>query len=193
MTRVFRLVLLVLLLFPGALWGQENGPSLAVGGGFSVLLDDHEDFEIKKIGCEDEVKKIGCEDYLFVKNDSRFRPVALTGVLVPINGRVFAAVNFGFVKGGRLVDEVFLGGGVKVGDYAILAAGYSRRFGKELSPGFLEMTKNRLCCRTKSAAYDNYRIKDSGFKGDPIVDSVNGSVSFGLMVPMRVWPAENGQ
>ena len=162
------------------LWGQETEIKPVMGGGFSIRLDDYEDFEVRKIE-----KK----EYLLVKNNSHIRPVIMTGVAVPLKGSWYVVISLGLSEGGRPIDEIFLGAGAKVGEYAIFTGGYSARFGKELSPGFKKKTEN-VCCGTLSEKYDGYKIRKSGFKGDPIIDSVNKSITFGVMVPVRFWPGE---
>ena len=145
---------------------------LAVGGGFSWLADDHVDYKI--------VKNDEGVSHLFVENDSQIRPDLLLGTLIQLDGRLHASLNLTITEGGsRAIDGVFLGFGWKVGP-AVFVGGYSRQFGKELSPGFRR--------RTWGVDYDGYEIQDSGFPGDPLIDSVNSKVSFGIMVPLELWP-----
>ena len=175
----WKLILLVWTLALAPIWGQESNIHLAAGAGLSVRFDDHEEFE---------VKEIDHTEYLVVRNDSHIRPVAMAGVMMQVKSSWYAVINLGFSEGGRLVDDVFLGAGIKAGDYAIFTAGYSVRLGKELSPEFRKKTKNYVQGENLSEKYDGYEIRKCGFKGAPIIDSVNSSVIFGVMVPVQLFP-----
>ena len=157
---------------------EEKHPvQFALGGGISYLIDDHIDY---KIAAPESDTEGG--NRLYVVNDSRTRPELLAGVLVRLKGRLHSSLNLTITEGGpRSIDGVFMGLGWKIGG-AVFVAGYSRHFGRELSPGFRRESNNR------ELDYDGYPIRKSGFVGDPVIDSYNSKWTFGILIPLADWP-----
>ncbi len=199
-----------------------------VGAGLGYLADDVIDFDEKN-------------NFLFVKNDSRLRPVLLAGLLfnfkgfaqkLKIPGPRIASNDSAFKKfmkhSSKLitfplnlllfplrmtddvlfsveftqgtspgVDGVVFGISKRISNDLSFVIGYSRRRGRELSPGFKNAAKKVI---TDSASYKQFSKYVSGgnekeldgfpltmgaekvFPGAVIIDSFNSAFSAGLVI-----------
>ncbi len=184
---------------PGFETGAIEGPvaaaapkgkwSTLVGGGFSFLRDDHADFEIE-------------QDVLVIKNDSKWRATALTGIAFDLGKKVGLLAGLEYTAGtSALLDAFSAGVTYPVGD-ATLVLGISRAKGRELSAGFERAAAAYVIANPGKfpavtskadelglgslASYDGLPVKDIGYKGRVITDSWNTSFFVGVAFPSSI-------
>ena len=177
-----------------------------IGWGITRLIDDHVDF--KEVGDRIFVENDS-------KNRSQFMTGGLVNLFDFKNKyTIDIAVNMEFAVGGKNVDGFFIGGGIGFARKFELVIGYSLGRGKELSHGFqramgrfikkykgddkgfpeldsIEL-KNGVIDDLKdydglSLSYKEGEVTHQIFPGEPIVDSFNSKVSFGILIPLDVW------
>lgn len=183
--------------------GEEHKSSLiraATGVGIAWLQDDHVDFKEN-------------DGRIYIENDSRYRPEALVGVLIRFSEfklrgsprNLNAALKLSMTEGGSgTVDGVFVGVGLQINPALVIVGGFSRRKGKELSPGFQRAMGREIQSNPEKFGhihldgdgqvasiqdYDGLPIPKDLFAGEPIIDSFNTKWSIGIMVPLDLWKA----
>ena len=176
---------------------------LVFGGSFLYIKDDWADFKKPTIG----------DSVLFVQNDSRWRPAFITGLLLKRSDQwPDFLISLEFAQGtSRFLDGLLIGIGFRIAKQADLIFGYSRRLGKEPSPGFRREATHLVGVLQQDPEYaewfsqygdlsenengeltlkqlDGFPLHDPRTKkrlysgGDPIVDSFNGSFHVGIVV-----------
>jgi hypothetical protein len=185
---------------PTLVTGKVEGPvaaaappskwSTVIGGGMSWLMDDYADFEVD-------------EERLVVKNDSRWRATALTGIAFNVwnNGGIFVGLKY--AEGtDSLLDALTLGLTYRIADQLSIVVGASRGQGRELSPGFRRATAKYIEANSdqfstinararreelgKLGDYDGLSLTAIGYTGRPITDSWNATVFVGVTFPISI-------
>jgi hypothetical protein len=156
----------------------------------SWLMDDYADFEVD-------------EERLVVKNDSRWRATALTGISFNVwnNGGIFVGLKY--AEGtDSLLDALTLGLTYRIADQLSIVVGASRGQGRELSPGFRRATAKYIEANSdqfstinararreelgKLGDYDGLSLTAIGYTGRPITDSWNATVFVGVTFPISI-------
>ena len=179
--------------------GDEESSSFSavVGVGALFPFDDAVDF-------------YSTENYLFVKNNSTWRPSVSPGLMVSFSERYALVLTPHFAaRTNAVFDGVLIGFAIKGGP-AHWGAGYVFRWGQELAPGFrrrlpdairehpdvlahfADACGDSLTCRGNrdvDTALDGFPLKLDGkriFPGNPITQSINKGVFFGVFVPFSL-------
>ena len=119
---------------------ESSFASVVIGGGISWRWDDKIDFKV-------------ADNTLLIENDSRRRPILLTGGLFYVKpfldkckigclaDDVLLSVAFTDAVSQNSIDEFLVGLSKRISNKLNFVVGYSLVRGKELSPGFQESAK----------------------------------------------------
>lgn len=172
---------------------------LIFGGSFSYPLDDWADFKTPAIG----------DSTLFLQNDSQLRPALITGVLLKLSSPwpdILLSLKLS-QDNSNLLNRFMLGFGIRITKQADLIFAFSRRLGKEASPGFqreaIHLVGELKEDKKYAKQYSQYSICNDeltpeeldGFPlydprsnrplyggANPIVDSYNSTLHLGIVV-----------
>ncbi len=185
---------------------EDPNVRAVISAGVSYLTDDHEDYTKNNgallVSNDSKVRASGLAGALFRIGD--------VDTWWGQDRQLSIVTSFQFTQGSSgFLDGFFLGGAVEMNPNLHFTGGFGLRKGKELAPGFRAAAAELIAERAAAndAAYrrfvgydrsqkdeailDGLPLNTPGketpfFPGEPIVDSYNWSIFFGVSVPVKV-------